>query len=487
MPARRLARQIDTPAAPAGPVERLSIESLTPHALPLRLYQDAAESVDALAHSLASHGQLMPLIVEPVEAGFAVLSGTRRLAAARRLGWSTLDACVRSPVDDAQRELIVIESNHSRHKTFSQRMREADALESLYADEARRRSLDNLNQPVAPKLFVPADTECRNSDTRTTHSLDEGLENPGELEDSASSTDAATPNRKGRPNRTDTLVARLVGMGGKDQYRQARAVWKAANDGNPRARAALTELDAGTKSVHAAFKDLRRQNHLAEDFRPTPYDVWMFKHDRAYGTRYPGSIPAGIVANVIHYYSEPGDLVVDPMAGGGTTIDVCASLGRRCLAYDVAPSRNDITLHDISKNALPAEADGCSLIFLDPPYHSMLKDQYSPESISSVDDSEWAETLRQIYANCYARLRPGGFISVLIANRTEKDLPPGHGYVDHAFETYGILMSLGFLPERRIACPMEGSYRPDQIEASRRDKRLLGQVRDLIVARKPDN
>ncbi len=467
MPARRLARPIDAPSVLADPVQHLPIEMLTPHELPLRLYQDSTDSLDSLAESLNRHGQLTPILVEPAGPGYAVLSGTRRLAAAQKLGWKALNACVKRPIDDAQRELWVIESNHARTKTFSQRMREADALETLYADEARQRSLANLKRTAPPKLFVPDDAECRNSDT------------PNDR------IDPATSNRKGRPNRTDTLIARLIGLGGKDQFRQARAVWKAASSGNTRAVAALTELDAGTKSIHAAFKDLRRQNHLADDFRPTPYDVWMFKHDRAYGTRYPGSIPAGIVANAVHYFSEPGDLVVDPMAGGGTTIDVCASLGRRCLAYDLSPSRPDITKHDIAHVALPAEAVGCDFIFLDPPYHTMLAGRYHRDSISSLDDDAWAESLRRIYANCYAALRPNGVLSVLIANRTEKDLPTGWEYVDHAFETYRILVDLGFLPVRRIACPMEGSYRPDQVEGSRRDKRLLGQMRDLVVVRKP--
>ncbi len=467
MPARRLNNLMDAPSPHADPVLRLPIETLTAHELPLRLYQDSADSLDALTASLKRHGQLTPILVEPVGPGYAVLSGTRRLSAAQKLGWKSLNACVRTPDDDAQRELWVIESNHARTKTFSQRMREADALESLYTDQARRRSLANLTRSATPKLFVPDDAECRNSDTP---------EIGPELADQG---------RKGRPKRTDTLVAKLVGLGGKDQFRQARAVWKAANDGNARARAALSELDAGTKSIHAAFKDLRRQNHLANDFHPTPYDVWMFKHDRAYGTRYPGSIPAGIVANTVHYFSEPGDLVVDPMAGGGTTIDVCSSLNRRCLAYDLAPGRPDIVRHDISRNSLPEEAAGCDLIFLDPPYHSMLDGHYATGSVSGLSDHEWCVALERIYERCYVALRPGGVLAVLIANQTEKGLPPGWGYVDHAFESYRILIDRGFLPVRRISCPMEGAYRPDQINASRTKKRLLGQARDLIVVRKP--
>jgi len=35
-----------------------------------------------------------------------------------------------------------------------------------------------------------------------------------------------------------------------------------------------------------------------------------------------GAIPGQIVENVLYYYTEPFQVVVDPMAGGGTTIDL---------------------------------------------------------------------------------------------------------------------------------------------------------------------
>jgi hypothetical protein len=42
--------------------------------------------------------------------------------------------------------------------------------------------------------------------------------------------------------------------------------------------------------------------------------------DPRFGVDYPGRIPGQIPANVIRYFTEPGDLVVDLMAGGGITI-----------------------------------------------------------------------------------------------------------------------------------------------------------------------
>ncbi len=82
-------------------------------------------------------------------------------------------------------------------------------------------------------------------------------------------------------------------------------------------------------------------------------------------------------------------------------------------------------------------------------------------------------------------IRPGGFVALLLANQTEKDLPAGFGYIDHAFYGYTALTAAGFLPERRVSCPMDGAYLPQHVKRARADGRMLGQVRDLLVMRKP--
>ena len=168
-------------------------------------------------------------------------------------------------------------------------------------------------------------SECRDSDDRGSQAGDVARLEPG-----------------GQRGRIDTMIARRLGLGGKDLYRQARAVWRMAQKGDARARSGVAQLDAGTKTIHAAYKDLRRRDRFTADFRPTPYDVWPFRHDRAFGIPHPGSIPPAIVAHALHYFTPPGGLVVDPMAGGGTTLDVCQSMGRRCLAYDLEPTRPEI-------------------------------------------------------------------------------------------------------------------------------------------------
>jgi hypothetical protein len=348
-------------------------------------------------------------------------------------------------------------------------MREADILEELWIGDARNRRVANLRRGEYPPEGYPSSTgvsECLNSDDREDH--------------------AQQPDQRPRHGRTDEMIAQRIGLGGKDLYRQARSLWQLAKQGDVRAQSGVSQIDSGTKTIHAAYKDLRRRTRFTVNFQPTPYDVWAFRHDRAFGIPHPGSISPAIVAHTLHYFTISGGLVVDPMAGGGSTLDVCQAMGRRCLAYDLKPGRTDILCHDI-RHGFPPETAGCDLIFCDPPYHTMLSRAYGPESVASLSLQDWMAFLCTFTRDAFTTLRPGGYLALLLAAQTEKDLPAGCGYIDHAFLGYSAALQAGFAPERRISCPMDGAYQPQQVRRARLEGRLLGQVRDLLITRKPNH
>ncbi len=454
-------------------VRWLGPNCLIANPLSLSVYGDPSADLEGLQESIREQGILVPLVVaEGARAGtWDILSGHRRWASAKALGLTQVPCEVRQIASEAVRRRLVLEYNRQRRKSYSQLMREADILEEFLLEDARQRRLANL-QPGSyrPSISVvdtmPADR--RNSD------------NPGDLR-----RDTGDPDRKGvYKGRTDTIIAKQLDLGGKDLYRQARAIWRMACQGDVRALSGVTELDAGTKTIHAAYKDLRRRNRFTTDFRPTPYDVWAFRHDRAFGIPYPGSIPPAIVAHTLHYFCPPGGFVIDPMAGGGSTLDVCQSMGRRCLAYDLEPSRPDIRYHDI-RTGFPVEAVGCQLIFCDPPYHTMLARRYGEDSIASASWQDWIDFLHCLTRHAFNTLQPGGYLALLLAPQTEKDLPAGYGYLDHSFFGYTAAVQAGFLPERRISCPMDAGYLPQHVRQARIEGRMLGQVRDLVVVRRP--
>ena len=440
----------------------LDPSQLTPNLFSVSLYGEPSAEIDDLLPSIREHGILVALVVAPgSKAGtWEVLSGHRRLACARALGLTEVPCEVRHlPRGDARRR-AVLEYNRQRRKTFSQLMREADALEELWGSEASARRLANLRgRQVEPTDLSDGD-ECRNSDDRN------------------------RPVRTAGRGRTDAAIAGHLGMGGKDLYRQARAIWKLARSGDARAHSGVDQLDAGTKTIHAAHKDLRRRDRFSADFRPTPYDVWSFRHDRAFGIPHPGSIPPALVAHTLHYYTSPGALVVDPMAGGGTTLDVCESMGRHAWLMTSTPPDPRFTLTTSAAACPPrlsAATSSSATLPITPCSHADIRGTVSPPPRSPIG----SRFLHELARHAFLALRHGGYLALLLAPQTEKDLPAGFGYLDHAFFGYIAATRAGFLPERRISCPMDGAYLPQHVHRARQEGRLLGQVRDLLVMRKP--
>ena len=146
----------------------------------LSLYGDPAKEVDDLKESIRAHGILVPLVVAPgtSQGGWEVISGHRRLACALALDLDEVPCQVRSLRTETARRQAILEYNRQRRKSFTQLMREADALEDLWRADARSRRLANLRQGRfgEPEIRDQAGVavECRDSDDRGSQARDAG-------------------------------------------------------------------------------------------------------------------------------------------------------------------------------------------------------------------------------------------------------------------------------------------------------------------------
>src|SRR5215470_9578261 len=105
------------------------------------------------------------------------------------------------------------------------------------------------------------------------------------------------------------------------------------------------------------------------------------RHERQH-QGYRGATPDYILWNLLVRYTRTKDLVVDPMCGSGTTLDVARDLDRRSLGYDLQPQRRDIYKADARK--LPLEDQKADFVFLDPPYSTHLKYSGLPECLGEL-------------------------------------------------------------------------------------------------------
>lgn len=75
---------------------------------PRRRFVD--ETIEELAQSIASHGVLQPILVEPAGGRYRIIAGERRFRAARRAGLQRIPAVVRSSGDDERLTLALVEN-----------------------------------------------------------------------------------------------------------------------------------------------------------------------------------------------------------------------------------------------------------------------------------------------------------------------------------------------------------------------------------------
>jgi adenine-specific DNA-methyltransferase len=151
---------------------------------------------------------------------------------------------------------------------------------------------------------------------------------------------------------------------------------------------------------------------------------------------YKGATPSYIVWNLLQRYTTKNDLVVDPCAGSGTTLDVARDLGRRALGYDVHPARKDIFRVDARK--LPPELTGkVDFVFIDPPYSTHLDYGDDPRDIGKLDAAkpEYYDAMGQVISEIHRLLRPDHHMAMYVCDSFVKD----QGFYPIGFELFARL------------------------------------------------
>ena len=119
-----------------GTIHQVALDLIRPSPHNPRRSMDEGE-LDGLAASIREHGLLQPLIVShEAGKGFDLIAGHRRLAAVRKLGWSTVACLVRAPVDSATARALQIIENLQRADVAP--MDEARAFADLQAEDPER-------------------------------------------------------------------------------------------------------------------------------------------------------------------------------------------------------------------------------------------------------------------------------------------------------------------------------------------------------------
>lgn len=189
---------------------------------------------------------------------------------------------------------------------------------------------------------------------------------------------------------------------------------------------------------------------LMEERGVIPYTIWDFRYrdDYAGDKDFHGNCSPQVIEQCIWRFSNEGELVLDPMAGSGTALDVCKKFNRRCIGYDIKPpeDRPDIIRNDSRK--IPLEEKSVDMIFIHPPYWNLTYYTMAEEGLPDLSRAKTVEaylaTLKQVFKECYRVLKHGKFMCVLLGDlirdgrfiplcRKTTDIAEEIGFIDYGY------------------------------------------------------
>jgi DNA modification methylase len=219
----------------------------------------------------------------------------------------------------------------------------------------------------------------------------------------------------------------------------------------------------------------------ATDFEPPIYNIWK-QQDKTSGSEHPGNTEVRWLDNLLYLYTKPFDIVVDPFAGGGSTIDICRKRFRRFWASDRKPvpeRQHEIRIHDLTDGlpSLPRWKD-VSLVYLDPPYWAQTKGKYSddPSDLANMPLEQFNDALAGIIKG-FAKKLSAGHIALVIS--PTQWAAPDRTFTDHIAD---MLCRVKLPVDMRFSVPYESQqYNGNQVDWAKQNKRCLVLTREIIV------
>jgi len=238
------------------------------------------------------------------------------------------------------------------------------------------------------------------------------------------------------------------------------------------------------------------------EYKPEFTTLWSFPERGNWATHrpdYPGNFAPQVARNIIEMYSDPGEVVLDPMVGGGTTLIEAKLLGRNGIGCDINPDAIKLTKEALRFNHHPQttqqvkRADVRNLSFIKdasidlvlthPPYLNIIR--YSEgkiaEDLSNISSvQKFCDEIETAAKELFRVLKPNRYCAVLIG-----DTRKGRHFVPLAWQVMQRFLKAGFVLKEDIIkaqhnCSATGRWRAKAM----RDKFYLIMHEHLFVFRK---
>ena len=216
--------------------------------------------------------------------------------------------------------------------------------------------------------------------------------------------------------------------------------------------------------------EVKRFEPLPEELTDVSTTVWSFPERGSWATHrgdYRGNWAPQIPRALILKYTEPGDVVLDPMVGSGTTCIEALLLNRNCIAVDINYDAVMLTHHRLyhlvnalkegrrnllyytqereegvkawyrvfhgDARRLEIPDNSIDLVATHPPYFNIIKygkEKAEGDLSKTKNLEEYLILLKQVAREIYRVLKPGGVLGVLVGDtRIKKHYVPITHYV----------------------------------------------------------
>lgn len=145
--------------------------------------------------------------------------------------------------------------------------------------------------------------------------------------------------------------------------------------------------------------------------------------------------PQALARQVIETYTSPGDVVLDPFAGYGTTLVVSERLSRQSIGVELLADRVELIRQRVGHQARVIQGDAreldslavgiVDLCFTSPPYMSATDHPQNPLTAFRSFDGDYSTYLSElvdVFLAVHRYLRPGGHLVINAANIRTGDL-----------------------------------------------------------------
>lgn len=424
------------------------------HGTAFTVRADPDEVSQELLGSIKEHGIKQPILLRRKENFYEVVAGARRFAACQKLGLQTIPSILEDLDDKTAFELALTEN--LQRKTLAP-LEEARAFLN-YVDEYHWGSITELAKRVGkqpsyivdrikllelpPKLSKEifsarkfsvshAEELLRLGNHEDMEELAEAIKEHGLTSDATADVVKLVKEHAIPVERAVETVQATDKLRGRAQLISEQARQSLIEAEPHKAKRIIEIADEGLRSVAKRLELFPERSQkmepkfeqlaMWEERGIIPYTMWDFAYrdDYAGDKDFHGNCSPQVVEQCIWRLTEERDLVVDPMAGSGTALDVCKRFNRRCVAYDINPARSDIEGRD-SRN-MPLDSDTVDMIFIHPPYWNLVRyttnDDRESGDLSRVPSLQaYLQMLGEVFTECRRILKPGKHMCVLIGD-----------------------------------------------------------------------